>query len=114
MTTKTTKRNLLLAAFGLALAIGGAGSASAETHWQDGHPARAEVNARLDNQSHRIREERREGGLNGRQAYRLRVADRHIRMQEQRFAHPHHGRLTRHEMWRLNHEENRVSRHIGH
>ena len=110
----TTKRNLMLAAFGLVLAIGGAGAASADPHWQDGHPARAEVNARLENQSDRIREERHEGDINGRQAHRLRMADRHIRMQEHRFARHHHGHLTAREQWRLNHEENRISHRIGH
>ena len=108
----TLKKNLVLAAVGLAIACGAASGASAETGWDRHHPRREEVNDRLQHQNLRIRDARHEGELTGWQAHRLHVADRRIRMQERFYAHRHHGHLTRAEQARLNHEENRVSRHI--
>lgn len=102
------KRNALLAIMGLVLAGGAATAASADTL----HPRRAEVNERLANQNHRIAEARREGEISPRQAWRLHRADYRVRRQEVRFAHFHHGHITRHEQRRLNREENRISRHI--
>jgi len=46
----------------LGVVAGTAGLANAET-WNQAHPRRAEVNARLNNQNHRINEERREGEI---------------------------------------------------
>ena len=106
-------RNILIAAMGLTMAAGAASTASAATGWQDQHPARAEVNHRLANQNHRIREARRDGELNARQAHRLHRADYRIRMEERRMAMRHHGHLTRGEQMRLNHQENRLSHRIG-
>ena len=96
-----------------ALTVGaGISSASAETRFQDNHPRRAEVLARAHNEDRRITDARRDGDLNARQAHRLRVADRHVVRQEQRMAARHGGYITRHEQLGLNHEENRISRHI--
>ena len=106
-------RSLLIAAMGLTLAAGAASTASAETAWQAHHPARVEVNHRLANQAHRISVERREGVLTARQAHRLHKADFRVRMEERRMAMRHHSHLTRAEQWRLNHQENRLSRRIG-
>ncbi len=108
----TIKRNLVLAAVGLALACGAASGASAEARWDRHHPRREEVNDRLQHQDQRIHHARHEGELTGWQAHRLHVSDRRIRLQERFYAHRHHGHLTRGEQARLNHEENRVSRHI--
>ncbi len=108
----TIKKNILLAAMGLVLAAGAATGASADTPWQASHPRREEVNARLHNQNVRIRDERREGDLNARQAFRLHRADRHIRHQERVYARNHGGHISRAEQLRLNREENRVGRHI--
>ena len=102
------KRNALLAVMGLVLAGGAATAASADTL----HPRRAEVNERLAIQNHRIVEARHEGDINARQAWRLHSADYRARRQEVRFAHFHHGHITRHEQRRLNREENRISRRI--
>lgn len=107
------KKNALLVAITLVMAAGGVTAASAATPWQQSHPQRAEVNARLDNQAVRIRHERRHGDISAAEAFRLHRADHHIRMQERRFAAFHHGHISRYERARLNHEENRVSRHIG-
>ena len=108
----TTKKALLVA-MGLLAACTAATSASAETRWDYNHPRRAEVNERLHNQDMRIHQERREGEVGGVQAARLHRADYRIRLQERRFARHHDSHITRAEQRRLNHEENRVGRHIG-
>jgi hypothetical protein len=109
-----SKIKTLIAAASLVFAIGGAAStASAATPWQNHHPRRVEVNMRLDRQFHRINEERRLGVINRFEARRLHAADYRIRLQERRFARHDGSHLTRAEQMRLNHEENRVSHHIG-
>jgi hypothetical protein len=107
------KKNALLVAITLVMAATGATAASANTAWQQHHPRREEVNARLDNQAFRVRQERRHGEISAAEAFRLRQADFRLRMQERRFARHDGGHLTPREQARLNHEENRVSRHIG-
>lgn len=105
-----------LAVIGVSLAAlvgASAGTASADTNWQKHHPRREEVNARLMRQDHRIAMQRREGDLTRAQAHMLRREDRGVRAQERFDAMHHRGHLTRHEMRRLNHEENAVSRQIG-
>jgi hypothetical protein len=99
-------------AIGLAVAVAGATSASADTTWRMHHPRREEVNARLERQHHRITMAHREGKLTGRQAQKLHAEDRGIRARERLYASRHQGRLTRGEQHRLNHEENGVSRQI--
>jgi hypothetical protein len=105
-------RSLLIAAVGLTIAAGAAGAASADTPWQAHHPRREEVNNRLHNLNHSIREERREGDINGWQARRLHARDYAIRMQERRFARHDGGHISRWEQARLNREENGVRHHI--
>jgi len=107
------KKSILLVAMGLVMAGASVTVASAETPWQESHAQRVEVNGRLANQDVRINHERREGEISGYKAARLHRADYRIRMQERRFARHHDGHITRAERVRLNHEENRVSRHIG-
>ena len=107
------KKNILLIAMGLVMASTAVGAASAETPWQASHARRAEVNNRLENQAVRIRQEHRRGELTPYQAMRLHRQDRMIRIQERHFARRHGGHITRFEQMRLNHAENRVSRHIG-
>jgi hypothetical protein len=65
----------------LGVVAGAAGLANAET-WNQAHPRRAEVNARLNNQNHRINEERREGEITAGQARALHAQDRFIRREE--------------------------------
>jgi len=108
-----TKTKFATVALGLAVVLAGATGASAETRWQDHHPRRVEVNHRLARQDHRIRVERREGELTGRQARELHAEDRGIRAQERFDASRDRGHITRAEQRRLNHEENGVSRQIG-
>ena len=104
-------RNLLAAALGLALAAGGA--ASAQSTFDQTHPRRDEVNDRLAHQNARIHEERANGEISARQAHRLHMADRRIRLHERRYAWRHHGHISRAEQHRLNRAENRVSHRIG-
>jgi hypothetical protein len=107
------KKNALLAAMGVVMALTAVTGASAETRFDRTHPARAEVNGRLVNQNHRIRDERLAGKISVVKAERLHRREHLIRVQERHFARHHGGRLTRAEQLRLNHEENRTSRHIG-
>ncbi|WP_309607046.1 hypothetical protein [Phenylobacterium sp.] len=71
-------------------------------------PAKQEVLARVHHQSHDVRVAERTGKISPRKAHRLLAADhriaRHVRM--------HRGHLTRVEARRLNHQENRIHRHI--
>lgn len=106
-------RNILIAAMGLTMAAGAVSTASAATTWQNHHPRRVEVNHRLANENHRIRVERREGAISGREARHLHKVDYRVRMEERRMAMRHHGHLTRGEQVRLNHQENHLSHRIG-
>ena len=105
-------RNLLIAAAGLTMAAGVAGAASADSPWQDHHPRRVEVNHRLDHLNDSIRDERRDGEIDGWQAHRLHAHVHMIRMQERWFARRDGGHLTRGEQSRLNREETGVRYHI--
>ena len=101
---------ILIATLGAVIALGGA--ASAQTPFDQTHPARAEVNGRLINQDARIHRARAEGEISGREAHRLHRAERRIRMHERRYAYRHHGRISRAEQHRLNRQENRVGHRI--
>ncbi len=91
-----------------------AGMASgAQADWRTAHPRRAEVNARLANQAHRINVERREGEITAAQAHDLHAQDRGIRAQERYDASRDGGHITRAEQAQLNHQENQVSHEIG-
>jgi len=108
-----TKRNILLAAMALVIAGAGATGASAQTRFDQTHPRRAEVNARLVNENHRIAGERREGEISKVKAMRMHAKAHMIRVQERRTAARHNGHITRGEKLKLNREENRLSRHVG-
>lgn len=105
------KRNALLTIVGLAIA-GSAVTATAASA-APLHPRRAEVNERLHNQTVRINQERRDGVVGVRKAWRLHAADYRVRMQERRYAFFHHGHISRAEQHRLNREENRISHRVG-
>ena len=96
----------------LGVVAGTAGLANAET-WNQAHPRRAEVNARLNNQNHRINDERREGEITAGQARALHAQDRFIRREERFEARQNGGHITRSEQRSLNQQENAVSREIG-
>ena len=109
-------RNALIAAAGLAL-VAGATSATAQpgpdNRWQANHPAREEVNQRLQNINGDVRGERRDGEVSRREAMRFHHRAHFIRMEERRMAWRHGGHLTRHEVARLNHQENRLRNRVG-
>ena len=90
-----------------------ASSASA-MGWRASHPRRAEVNARLNHQDHRINVERREGEITTAQAHDLHAEDRGIRAQERFDASNDGGHITRAEDRSLNQQENAASHQIGH
>lgn len=87
--------------------------AMAVTPWQAAHPRRAQVDARLAMQDARIDREVRTGQISPAQAERLHGADQRLRDQERRMAARHGGHITPREQAKLNHEEDRLSRHIG-
>ncbi|HEY6984147.1 hypothetical protein [Reyranella sp.] len=95
------------------LAIGVAGSAFAETQWEQNHPRRDQVNDRLENQHRRINHEYREGELTRGQARQLHREDRRVRHEERRLARWNGGHITRGEQHALNRQENGISRQIG-
>ncbi len=100
-------------AFAATVLAGSAGTAFADTPWQESHPRREEVNNRLANQDHRINQERREGELSRGQARALHREDRRIRHEERRMAARDGGHITRADQRILNRQENHVSRQIG-
>jgi hypothetical protein len=96
----------------LGVVAGTAELANAGT-WNQNHPRRAEVNARLNNQNARINQERREGEISRGEARALHAQDRFIRTEERFMARQHGGHITRAEQRALNQQENGVSREIG-
>jgi hypothetical protein len=108
-----TKRNILLAAMALVIAGAGVTGASAQTRFDQTHPRRAEVNARLAYENHRITTERRDGEISKVKAMRLHRKAHMIRVQERRMAARHGSHITRAEKLKLNREENHLGRHVG-
>jgi hypothetical protein len=113
MFTISKGSRIALALLSLGVMAGTTGLASAET-WNQAHPRRAEVNARLGNQNSRINKERREGEISGKEAHKLHKEDHEIRQEERDMAKQNGGHITRSEQKVLNQQENGVSRQIGH
>jgi len=105
-----TRKFLTAAAITVGLATV-AGTSSAAT-WQNCHPRRAEVNARLHEQNIRIDRDVRDGTLSWHQAAVLHRDDRRILQEERDMARLDGGHITRSEQRVLNQQENFVSRHI--
>ncbi len=99
----------ILAAFGLALALGSAASAAPLNH----HPRRAEVVDRIHMQNHRINHQLREGKLTVKQAHRMHKTEHAMMRMEQRDARMHSGHITKGEQHALNHRLNHMSKRIG-
>ena len=108
-------RPLYRLAFALAAvaATGTSSLAHAETTWQQQHPRRAEVNARLANQDARIHNEVKTGQITRGQAAQLHHEDHQIRQEERLMASQDGGHITKPEQRVLNQQENQVSRQIG-
>jgi hypothetical protein len=103
---------IAIAIITLGIVAGATELANAET-WNQAHPRRAEVNARLNNQNQRINQERREGEITAGQARALHAQDRFIRREERFEARQNGGHITRSEQRSLNQQENAVSKEIG-
>jgi hypothetical protein len=97
----------------LTLALAGlAGTAIADTKWQQNHPRREQVNNRLANQNRRIHQDVKNGTLTRSQAAALHKDDRQIRQEERDMASQNGGHITKSEQRVLNSQENAVSRQI--
>jgi hypothetical protein len=94
-------------AFGLISASGFAQSKFDETH-----PRRAEVNARLNNQNARVDNKVADGKMSRGEAARIHRQDHAIRREERRDAAANGGHITKAEQTHINHQENHVSREI--
>ena len=112
MFTFTNCSPIAVVVLSLGVVAGTTGLANAET-WNQAHPRRAEVNARLANQNWRINQERREGEITAGQAHALHAQDRFIRSEERFTARQNGGHITRSEQRALNQQENAVSHEIG-
>jgi hypothetical protein len=105
---------IITAASLLALSVTALSASSASAMgWRASHPRRAEVNARLNHQDHRINVEHREGEITTAQARDLHAENRGIRAQERFDASNNGGHITRAEDRSLNQQENAVSHQIG-
>jgi hypothetical protein len=102
--------SLLTIAATAALAQGASAPAG---EWKKEHPRRAEVNARLAHQDHRINKELKEGEITKSQAGKLHREDRQIRQEERDMASQNGGHITKAEQKVLNQQENKVSKEIG-
>jgi type II secretory pathway component HofQ len=112
MFTNFKGSRIALTILSLGVLAGATQLANAET-WNQAHPRRAEVNARLENQNHRINQERREGEITRGQARALHAEDHAIRNEERFMARQNGGHITPAEQRALNQQENAVSRQIG-
>jgi hypothetical protein len=106
------KSKLLFSALFVAF-LGIANVSMAQDGFAKNHPRRAEVNERLQNQDHRINHKMRDGNISRRQAYHMHQRDHQIRHEERRMAYRHGGHITKHEQYRLNRQENHMSRRIS-
>ncbi len=84
-----------------------------ETPWAEGHPRRAQVLQRLENQKIRIAVKVRTGEMSSERAAELLAKGRQIRDEERLMAAQHGGHLTKAEQDVLNQHEDTVSREIG-
>jgi len=112
MFTILNRSRIAITILSLGVVAGATAIANAGT-WNQNHPRRAEVNARLANQNWRINQERREGEITAGQARALHAQDRFIRHEERFMARQNGGHITRAEQRSLNQQENAVSREIG-
>ncbi len=87
--------------------------AMADTQWQQTHPAREQVNQRLNNQNQRVHNEVKQGDMSKRKAARIHREDHHIRKEERRMASHHNGHITKQDQQIINSQENHVSKQIG-
>ena len=110
MKTASTARTTLL---GLLICCAfTATTATAQDTSVPGHPRVNEVNQRVDNQQNRTAHGIANGTITGKQAANDERRDANIAQRESADEAKHNGHLTKAEDRRLNHAENRNSRHI--
>jgi hypothetical protein len=103
----------VVSAAALTLALAGiAGTAMADTKWQQNHPRREQVNNRLANQNRRIHQDVKNGTLTRSQAAALHKDDHQVRQEERDMASQNGGHITKSEQRVLNKQENAVGRQI--
>jgi|HubBroStandDraft_4_1064222.scaffolds.fasta_scaffold1383688_1 hypothetical protein len=110
--TSPTRKILMIAAVAATFASMSS-NVFADTKFQQNHPRRAEVNARLGNQNRRIDNEVKDGQISRSQGAFLHGEDHEIRAEERGFARGDDTHITRGEQALLNRQENGVSRQIG-
>ncbi len=108
----STRKMFALALAGV-FATSLAGSAMAETTWQQNHPRRTEVNHRLNNQNRRIHHEVKDGQITKQQAAGLHAQDHNVRQEERDMAKSDNGHITKADQRALNQQENGISTEIG-
>lgn len=106
------QRSIRVALLGLALCAGLSATAYADTPAPSDHPRVDEVNQRLDNQQKRIDQGVANGTIAPKQQARDEKHLANIAKRESVDEAKHNGHLTKGEQRRLNHAENRNSRHI--
>jgi membrane-bound lytic murein transglycosylase B len=89
------------------------GNVFADTKFQQNHPRRAQVNARLNNQNQRIDTEVKDGQISRKQGAALHNDDHQIRTEERDMASQNNTHITTQEQATLNQQENGVSKLIG-
>ncbi len=94
----------------LAALFGTLGLAAQAQTFDQTHPRRAEVNARLANQNARITNGVKDGQLSRGEAKALRANDHAIRAEERADAAVNGGHITKAEQFRINRQENADSR----
>jgi uncharacterized protein (UPF0303 family) len=114
MSKTVTRQGLIALTLAGIFTVGIAGSAVADTQWQQNHPRREQVNNRLARQNYRIHDQVKEGELTRQQAYALHRQDHQIRQEERLMASQNGGHITKLEQATLNQQENHVSQEIGH
>ena len=107
-----TTRKIIGALGAIGLAAGFAASAHAETHWQQTHPRRTEVNDRLALQHARVNQKVDSGKMTAAQGRQVKQEDHQIRQEERDMASQNGGHITRQEQRTLNRQENAVSNQI--
>ena len=114
MNTKSMFRASMLACTFAAALVSGAVMAQSATPDQavSGHGRINQVNKRVDNQQNRVQNGVAKGQINAKQAARDETHTTNIAQRESVDEAKHNGHLTKPEQHRLNHAENRNSRHI--
>ena len=110
--TNSIQKLMTLAALAVTFATL-SGNVFADTKFQQNHPRRAQVNARLNNQNQRIDTEVKDGQISRKQGAILHNDDHQIRTEERDMASQNNTHITTQEQTTLNQQENGVSKLIG-